>query len=144
MRCTHPNLEEGEVRRFRYANGSYFALQCPDCLRAVGRKLEPDALGIHPREVKRAEPKRGRTGLGGSGNSKRRNFEARFRQADWKRLRARVLDRDDFTCRSCGEAATEVHHRTYERFGNERLEDLVASCAECNQAERQQRIAGGA
>ncbi|MCR9093437.1 MAG: hypothetical protein NXI30_04415 [bacterium] len=144
MRCMHENTDDTAIRRFRYSGGSYFALQCPDCLRRVGRKLEASELDVHPREIRWAEKKRGKTGLGGNGNSKRLNYEARFRQSDWKRLRARVLDRDDFTCRNCGEAADQVHHLTYERFWKERLSDLAASCAECNQAERQQRIAGGA
>lgn len=144
--CRHPNRDQAQVRRFRYAGGSYFALQCPDCRQRVGPKIPADELGVHPKEVpwaQRTPKKRGRTGLGGNGNSKRRDFEARFRHASWRGLRDRVLDRDDHTCQSCGEAATEVHHVTYERFWYERLEDLVASCRNCNLAEREQRIGGG-
>jgi 5-methylcytosine-specific restriction endonuclease McrA len=48
--------------------------------------------------------------------------------------------RDNWTCRECGEPATEVAHLTYERFGEERDEDVVASCKECNQEERTRRF----
>lgn len=75
--------------------------------------------------------------------ARRREFSARFKRGDWKKLRDRVLERDRWTCRLCGEAASEVHHTTYENFGQERLGDLVASCSDCNQAERQMRITKG-
>ena len=144
MHCSHPNLDPENIRRFKLIGQSHFGVQCPDCLRRVGRKLEPDELGMHPKDVKRADQNTGRTGRGGNGNSKRRDFEKRFRRSDWKRLRAQVLDRADFTCQNqgCGEPATEVHHLTYERFGDERIGDLAASCGPCNLAEREQRIGG--
>lgn len=142
MHCSHPNLDPENIRRFKLIGHSHFGVQCSDCLRRVGRKLEPDELGMHPKDVKRAEIKRGRTGLGGNGNSKRQDFEKRFKDKSWRPLRARVLDRDDYTCRNCGEAATQAHHLTYERFWHERLDDLAASCGPCNLAEREQRISG--
>ena len=67
---------------------------------------------------------------------RRREYSRRLRQPDWQTLRAEVLVRDGWTCRTCGDEATEVHHLTYERFWNERLEDLIAVCRDCNQAAR--------
>ena len=55
-----------------------------------------------------------------------------------------VLDRDDYTCQGCGEPADQVHHKTYERFGRERMDDLQSACGGCNMAERNERMAGGA
>lgn len=53
-------------------------------------------------------------------------------------------------CRICnasrGEAQLEVHHRTYERLGHERVGDLTTLCRECHQAAtehlRRRRYAG--
>lgn len=64
-------------------------------------------------------------------NSKRRKYRAYLQSSSWKALRQRVLIRDGFEC-LCGAPATEVHHLSYERFGSERLEDLVSICKECH------------
>ena len=51
----------------------------------------------------------------------------------WKNIRLQVLERDNNTCQECKEKpATEVHHLTYERLGNELLEDLLAVCRICH------------
>jgi hypothetical protein len=57
----------------------------------------------------------------------------------WRRKRNQVLDRADDLCEKiddkgnrCGNVATEVHHLTYERVGNELLSDLIALCRECH------------
>ena len=38
------------------------------------------------------------------------------------------------TCENagCTNEATDVHHRTYERIGKERLDDLQALCGKCH------------
>lgn len=51
----------------------------------------------------------------------------------WKNIRLRVLERDGDICQECKERkATEVHHLTYERLGNELLEDLLSVCRSCH------------
>lgn len=54
----------------------------------------------------------------------------------WKSLRARVLARAKDRCEVCGfskwSVNLEVHHKTYERFKNERLEDLLVVCTSCH------------
>lgn len=50
----------------------------------------------------------------------------------WQNLRKSVLHRDNELC-ICGKKATEVHHKTYERLGNEPLSDLVSLCRHCHQ-----------
>ena len=52
---------------------------------------------------------------------------------EWKKRRARVMDRDNYLCRICGKRATEVHHLTYDRIFDEPLYDLVAICRECHE-----------
>lgn len=58
----------------------------------------------------------------------------------WKRVRAFMLDRANYTCQDCGlrlrgpDATTvlEVHHLFYARLGNEFAEDLVVLCTWCH------------
>lgn len=141
-RCSHPPASQ-QIRRFNWQD-PFYALQCLNCLRRL-RKIRFEDLPQHgvddpgavPWAVKR---KSGKTGLGGSGNSKRREYEARFKRADWPRIRERILRRDHYRCQVCGQPGNQIHHRTYERFGAELDEDLEVRCRPCNQQEREQRI----
>ncbi|TDL43594.1 HNH endonuclease [Microbacterium oleivorans] len=55
------------------------------------------------------------------------------RGAKWQSLRQSVLERDDFTCVYCGEVATTADHvLPKSRGGEDRLDNLVASCQPCN------------
>lgn len=133
--CEHRSTE---LRRKRGLFASVFVLQCLACGAKVGSPLHlgdiADPGGVpywDARLARRAQP-----------GSKKRDFQKRFKKADWKRLRARVLERDNWECRNCEEPATHVHHLTYVRFGEERMEDLVASCADCNLQERETRHLG--
>jgi 5-methylcytosine-specific restriction endonuclease McrA len=59
-----------------------------------------------------------------------------IRSPEWKRLRAEVLARDEYRCQVWLEhEATEVHHRTYQRFGGrEHAADLISLCRACHKA----------
>jgi hypothetical protein len=60
-------------------------------------------------------------------------YAAYLRTPEWQRRRALVLHRAGGTCEGCLSApATEVHHRIYDRVGNELLFDLVAVCRKCH------------
>ena len=51
----------------------------------------------------------------------------------WKQKRSKVLERCEGVCEGCREQeATEVHHLTYEHFGNEFLFELVGLCEGCH------------
>lgn len=51
----------------------------------------------------------------------------------WQYMRQRMLARARYACNFCGcNRQLHVHHRTYERIGRERPEDLVVLCAECH------------
>lgn len=53
----------------------------------------------------------------------------------WKSIRDSALSHYGTVCRSCGEYGTDVHHKTYARFGGqERLEDLEVLCRSCHDA----------
>ncbi len=51
---------------------------------------------------------------------------------EWKERRSLRLEHDGHRCQDCGESATEVHHLTYERIGEEQLGDLLSLCRECH------------
>jgi len=51
----------------------------------------------------------------------------------WQQQRRLALNRADNRCESCGCAGPlEVHHRTYQRLGRERPEDLRVVCHGCH------------
>jgi hypothetical protein len=53
--------------------------------------------------------------------------------AQWKKLRAAVLERDNNQCQACGSTDTlQCHHNTYERLGAENMSDLVTLCTRCH------------
>lgn len=52
----------------------------------------------------------------------------------WGVIRERVLRRDNHRCRVCNDdEGLNVHHRTYERVGSEKDEDLTTLCRVCHQ-----------
>lgn len=52
----------------------------------------------------------------------------------WRRVRAAALVRAVYACQLCNnrQATLDVHHRTYERRGHERPEDLIVLCRACH------------
>ncbi len=57
-----------------------------------------------------------------------------LRTPEWQERRKRILQRDSYHCQVC--FSTEhlnVHHRTYERRGNENDGDLTTLCQGCHQ-----------
>ena len=54
--------------------------------------------------------------------------------AHWRRMREQVLIYAHHMCQRCEKnMARDVHHLTYERLGEEELEDLQAICRECHE-----------
>lgn len=55
----------------------------------------------------------------------------------WKAKRQLVVDRADGHCERCRKATKrfQVHHKTYDRQGDELLTDLEALCARCHMKE---------
>jgi hypothetical protein len=52
---------------------------------------------------------------------------------EWGQLRNRVLRRAQGRCERCGAPATAVHHLTYIRVYQERMDDLQAICEPCHE-----------
>jgi hypothetical protein len=61
----------------------------------------------------------------------------------WKRRRSVALSEAGHRCQVCNrEGQLDVHHRTYERLGNELPQDLVVLCRECHQLFHSNRTRG--
>lgn len=57
-----------------------------------------------------------------------------YESAEWGAKRAIVMKRAAGVCEGCGErAATQVHHLSYDHFGDEFLWELVAICNDCHE-----------
>jgi hypothetical protein len=60
-------------------------------------------------------------------------YEAYMQSAWWRGNRNSALKRAGFKCQRCGSKnGLEVHHKTYERMGNEWDADLEALCRDCH------------
>jgi 5-methylcytosine-specific restriction endonuclease McrA len=57
------------------------------------------------------------------------------RQPEWQARRTATLSRAGYRCQVCGErdARLDVHHNTYDRYGDESACDLVALCGGCHE-----------
>ena len=65
-------------------------------------------------------------------------YDEYINSSSWRLSPARLaeLESSGYRCRVCngmaGEVELQVHHRTYERLGNEQVGDLTALCVNCH------------
>ena len=52
----------------------------------------------------------------------------------WKEFRQLVLGLNGCKCEKCGGYGTDVHHKTYKRWGNEKVSDVQVLCRDCHEA----------
>ena len=64
-----------------------------------------------------------------------RPYAERRQSKEWAILKKQIHRRDKYRCRLCGrdDVQLHVHHRTYENYAEERLEDLVTLCCSCHE-----------
>lgn len=65
-------------------------------------------------------------------------YAAYLRTNHWQHKRLMALRRAGWRCQVCNEEASkgkplDVHHRTYERRGAERAEDVIVLCRRCHE-----------
>ncbi|MBZ9650863.1 HNH endonuclease [Psychroflexus montanilacus] len=66
-------------------------------------------------------------------NSRYALYHIYLASEEWKEKRELVLKRDNNLCQKCKkEDAEDVHHLTYENFGNEKLTELISVCRKCH------------
>lgn len=52
---------------------------------------------------------------------------------EWQERRLAKLEQAGYRCEKCSEhSGLSVHHKTYERLGNERSDDLIVLCQSCH------------
>jgi hypothetical protein len=59
-------------------------------------------------------------------------YERYIHSSQWRQTADKRLELDEHICCVCGGKATDVHHLTYDRFGNEAMDDLVSLCRKCH------------
>lgn len=65
---------------------------------------------------------------------RRAAYQRYLASREWALLKAAVRRRSGGTCERCHAAPhDETHHLTYERIGQERLEDLLGVCEPCHE-----------
>jgi 5-methylcytosine-specific restriction endonuclease McrA len=63
-----------------------------------------------------------------------RRYKAYLQSPEWQEKRERLLEFWDYQCATCSSPLDlQVHHRTYKRVGNERLNDLIVLCESCHE-----------
>src|SRR5574338_334064 len=67
----------------------------------------------------------------------RLNYREYIQSAAWKRKADAAKERAGYRCQICnrhkGAVQLEAHHRTYERLGHERAEDITVLCRDCHE-----------
>jgi hypothetical protein len=65
------------------------------------------------------------------------NYEEYIKSAEWRAKANATRERAGHKCQLCNRPESEgglpVHHRTYERLGNEEDGDLIALCSKCHE-----------
>jgi 5-methylcytosine-specific restriction endonuclease McrA len=83
-------------------------------------------------EVEKIKP--GKLKKRSKGDAWRKRYYAHLASPKWQALRDQVIKRDKGLCVDCKKPPRrpQVHHLTYERMGDEHLEDLVLLCNGCH------------
>lgn len=155
--CSHRHQD---IRALKCSNGAIqYVYQCLDCGERVGQSAIKKADVIRLRgplefilpfdDLARQQAQdRKREMWRAAADAKRRDIarqrakeDAQFaawyaeylNSSEWKRKRAKVMQRAGGICEGCMEArATDVHHLTYKHVGDELLFELAALCRSCH------------
>jgi hypothetical protein len=148
--CEHAKAEPRKKRK----NGSgrpYYRIQCPDCGAPLSSQLAftivedfkmtfgPIRNWDHTKEAAWLEHRlHFRRLLADHQNWERhywwwREYGAYLGSSEWLLRRVRIFHRCNRICEMCSSApATQVHHLTYERVGEELDTDLLGVCGPCH------------
>lgn len=69
-------------------------------------------------------------------------YDEYMRSTRWRNIASAMKKHANYLCAHCKQSSTtlEVHHLTYERFGRERMSDLVVLCKPCHDAADWKRV----
>ncbi len=70
-------------------------------------------------------------------------YAEKLKDPRWQKMRLRIFERDEFTCRYCGdvESTLHIHHKIYRNNCDPweyEESDLITLCEECHSEEREQ------
>lgn len=63
------------------------------------------------------------------------NYTEKLKDPRWQKKRLKIMDRDDWTCQSCGDKETNlnIHHKKYNGAPWEaKDDDLITICSHCH------------
>ena len=76
--------------------------------------------------------------------SKTKDYANYIGSLEWRNKRTLVIQRDNFMCQQCGsKKELRVHHKTYEHFKDEPLEELTTLCVSCHNKLHYKTLANG-
>lgn len=62
-----------------------------------------------------------------------KDYAEYLQTAHWKKMSANAKQKAGYRCQVCNSPRSlDVHHRTYERLGYERPEDVICLCHDCH------------
>ena len=72
-------------------------------------------------------------------------YSAYLKSAQWKNIRRLLIQQSNGVCARCGHGSPEleIHHKTYERLGKERMTDLEVLCRTCHKLADEERAQQG-
>ena len=70
-------------------------------------------------------------------------YRRRLAAPEWQDLRRRMLQRANYRCQRCGagRCVLQLHHKTYERLGQEHADDVEVLCPSCHKEADRERAA---
>lgn len=74
----------------------------------------------------------------------KKKYSELLKDPRWQKLRLKILERDNWECRSCGETekTLHVHHNYYEKGRSPweyHIDSLIALCVDCHEKESNRR-----
>lgn len=135
---------ESEIRGKRTPVGIQYRPQCLSCGRGIGNAIPHAQVEVFVEWDQELADKwqakleahlsARRDSLQSDSDDFQRRRVAHMASAAWSKTRARTLKRDGYLCQGClSVEASQVHHLTYERLGNELFIDLVSLCRTCHE-----------
>lgn len=134
---------KNNIRVYQYSyDGSNWMTKRPDCNYNINRKeqmtnKEQEVKHEHTFSIKDAI-KNDKINGNDVKNKAKRNYSDLLKNPKWQKKRLEIMQRDNWICRSCNDAESElhVHHLCYseEKPWNEPDENLITLCDTCHRA----------